>query len=227
MKTRVRIHLDKAVLVSSQRYSKVLVGEPNTGGDTVVGRSVSRSFIISGYVVSYTYHEMMKPTRYDLSEHNILAVSDYPDTEQTRTLPPHKCSNPSPHGAHRFQEPGGSPNFQCPGHGYAERNAHEFLARQLFAVPDATPVSQHQYNDAKAISLGLGYGMGEIELAGVLHRPVHQVTALLDRYLSFLGIDRSEPWRADHPVKQCRRKYEHRRHTYKLDATTTCLGRDH
>ncbi len=194
MTTRVRIHLDTAILVGGGRYAKVLVGRPNPTTDTVIGRSVSRSFNICGYVVAYKYHELITPMRYDIAERNILAVSNYPEA----------------------------------GVGYAERNAHEFLARQLFAVPDESPVSRRQYDDAKAISLGLGYGMGEVDLAGLLHRPVHQVTALLDRYLSFLGIDRAEPWRADHPVKACTKQYEHRRHNYRRsDVKTMCLGRDH
>ncbi len=224
MNTRVRIHLDKAVLIGGQRYSKVLIGRPNPTADTVVGRSVSRSFTISGYVFSYQYHELMTPMRYDLAESNILAVSNYP--EQDRRLFAEKCSNASPHEAHRFQQPGGSPDFSCPGLGYSERNAHEFLARQLFAVPDESPVSRQQRDDAKKISLGLGYGMGEIELASLLHRPVHQVTALLDRYLSFLGIDRAEPWRADRPVKQCSKNYSHAPHNHhRSNVKTTCPGR--
>ncbi len=216
MTTRVRIHLETAILIGGQRYSKVLVGKPNAVQDTRIGQSVSRSFVISGYVIAYQYHEILTPMRYDLAESNILAVSNYPEPEPERRL----CSNTSPHETH----------LQCPGHGYAERNAHEFLARQLFAVPDESPVSRQQYDDAKKISLGLGYGMGEIELASLLHRPVHQVEALLDRYLSFLGIDRAGPWRADHPVKQCTKQYEHQRHTYRRterSVSTLCVGRDH
>ncbi len=195
MSNRVRIHLDTAILVSSQRYSKVLVGEPNAPNDVRhPSGSVSRSFMISGYVVAYKHHELMKPTRYDLADSNILAVSDYP-------------------------EPSG---------GYHERNAHEFLARQLFAVPDDSPVTRQQYDDAKAISLGLAYNMSETAIATLLKRPVYQVTELLDRYLSFLGVDRAGPWRADHPVKPCAWQYEHRRHSYRRsDVKTMCLGRDH
>ena len=121
---------------------------------------------------------------------------------------------------------------------YTERNAHEFLARQLFAVPDGTPLTRQQYDDAKNISLGLGYGMREADLARLLHRPVDQVAALLDRYLSFLGISHAPvrgavecagPWQAQsYPVKQCPKQFEHQRHNYRTpEVNTTCLGRDH
>ena len=186
MSKRVRIHLEKAILVGNldhQRYAKVLVGEPNATSDTAIGRSVSRSFIISGYIFSYRYHKLPAPTRYDLADANILAVSDYLDVPV----------------------------------GYVERNAHEFLARQLFAVPDSKPLTPQQYDDAKKISLGLTYGMREADLAKMLKRPVHQVEALLDRYLSFLGIDsidRAGPRHADHPVKACGRQFWHGEHRY-------------
>lgn len=112
--------------------------------------------------------------------------------------------------------------------GYAERNAHEFLARQLFAVPDSSSVTRQQYDDAKKISLGLAYHMSEADLGGLLNRPVAQVEAILDRYLSFLGVDRAGPWRVNRGVKQCTRQYEHLRHSYRRsDVNTLCLGRDH
>lgn len=110
--------------------------------------------------------------------------------------------------------------------GYAERNAHEFLARQLFAVPDSTPVSRQQYDDAKRVSLGLAYNMSEADLAALLKRPVAQVEAILDRYLSFLGIDRAGPWQ--YPVKPCGKQFAHGKHNYRKPVmNTTCLGQDY
>lgn len=246
MNNLVRIHLEKAILVGSQRYSKVLIGEARPEADLTQSGRVLRTFEISGYIVSYKYHALTGPTVYNLAESNILAVNEY----------------------------------TVPGNTYAERNVHEFLARQLFAVPEDRNLSPRQYDDAKKIGLGLGYGMSEDDLAGLLKRPVHQVKELLDRYLGFLGVDRSEPWRAtspearllwksagpirrrcatpyqhgahrykepggspdfqcpgnpatDYPIKQCSKQFDHARHNYRNyhkaaeQVNTTCLGRDH
>lgn len=247
MNKTVRIHLETAILIGSQRYSKVLLGEARPEADLTYGKGAFRTFLISGYIVSYKYHALMGPTVYNLAESNILAVNEY-------TVPENQ---------------------------YAERNLHEFLARQLFAVPEDKNLTPQQYDDAKKISLGLGYGMCDSDLAHLLKRPVDQAAALLDRYLSFLGVNQARatqapkaraknswrpgPWGSaepvtrrcanvsrqghkahryqepggspnfkcpgnpvtDYPVKQCDKQFEHQGHNYRTPTVnTTCLGRD-
>lgn len=99
--------------------------------------------------------------------------------------------------------------------GYVEANAHEFLARQLFAVPAGTPVSPRQYDDAKTISYGLTYNMTETDLARQLNRSTGQTAELLDRYLSFLCVDRATPRQVRQiPTQRCAKAWTHSAHDW-------------
>ncbi len=65
-------------------------------------------------------------------------------------------------------------------------DVHDFVARQLFDIPDGTPVTKEQRRIAKTFNFGLGYGMTEVALARRLGCTKERARALLDMYMGIV-----------------------------------------
>ena len=65
-------------------------------------------------------------------------------------------------------------------------DVHDFVARQLFDVPDGTPVTKDQRRQAKVFNFGLGYGMTEKTIAKFLGCSEERAAELLDMYFGIV-----------------------------------------
>ncbi len=65
-------------------------------------------------------------------------------------------------------------------------DVHDFVARQLFVVPEGTPVTKDQRRQAKTFNFGLGYGMTEKTISKRLGCSEKRAAELLDMYFGIV-----------------------------------------
>ena len=65
-------------------------------------------------------------------------------------------------------------------------DVHDFVARQLFDVPDGTPVTKEQRRQAKVFNFGLGYGMTEKTISKNLGCSEERAAELLNMYFGIV-----------------------------------------